>query len=111
MPRLSPRALWTARNIHPLLPHTLRATRDLDSAKNELRWLQQHVADTSRGRNKQHISKGDERWLKALCVARSKGHPLQYLLGSEFFGELEIQCEPGVLIPRYVFQTASDDIT
>jgi len=36
-----------------------------------------------------------------LCRKRSKGIPLQYLLGSEFFGELEITCRPGVLIPRY----------
>jgi methylase of polypeptide subunit release factors len=27
---------------------------------------------------------------------------LQYILGTEFFGELEIKCRPGVLIPRWV---------
>jgi methylase of polypeptide subunit release factors len=27
---------------------------------------------------------------------------LQYILGTEFFGDLEIECKPGVLIPRFV---------
>jgi methylase of polypeptide subunit release factors len=33
---------------------------------------------------------------------RASGKPLQYILGSEYFGDLEIQCRPGVLIPRCV---------
>lgn len=33
---------------------------------------------------------------------RSRGEPLQYILGSEFVGDLEIKCRPGVLIPRFV---------
>ena len=28
---------------------------------------------------------------------------MQYLLASQPFGELDIKCERGVLIPRYVF--------
>lgn len=34
---------------------------------------------------------------------RSHGEPLQYILGSEYFGDLEIKCRPGVLIPRSVY--------
>jgi methylase of polypeptide subunit release factors len=33
---------------------------------------------------------------------RVKGRPLQYLMGNEYFGDLEIGCSPGVLIPRWV---------
>ena len=32
---------------------------------------------------------------------REKGEPLQYILGTQPFGELEILCRPGVLIPRW----------
>lgn len=35
-----------------------------------------------------------------LCAQRARGKPLQYLLGSEYFGDIEILCKPGVLIPR-----------
>ncbi|KAL9102248.1 MAG: hypothetical protein Q9163_002584 [Psora crenata] len=43
MPRLSNSLLRRARALDPLLPLLLRACRDLDSAKNELRWLHLHV--------------------------------------------------------------------
>lgn len=38
--------------------------------------------------------------LRALVLQRAAGRPLQYILGTEFFGDLEIACRPGVLIPR-----------
>ncbi|KAK5694436.1 hypothetical protein LTR17_024812 [Elasticomyces elasticus] len=31
---------------------------------------------------------------------RAHGEPLQYILGSTYFGNLKIKCRPGVLIPR-----------
>lgn len=37
-----------------------------------------------------------------LARRRARGEPLQYLLGSQPFGELDIKCGKGVLIPRYV---------
>jgi methylase of polypeptide subunit release factors len=43
--------------------------------------------------------------LRELVKKRASGSPLQYLLGSEYFGDLEIRCRPGVLIPRYVIYT------
>lgn len=97
MPRLSPRLFHKARASHPLLPLVLQATRDLDAAKRELRWLKELVNE------ERPVSKTVPRQqhdLKALCVARSRGKPLQYLLGCAFFGDLEITCKPGVLIPR-----------
>jgi hypothetical protein len=36
-----------------------------------------------------------------LCKRRSRPEPLQYILGSQPFGPLDIKCRPGVLIPRY----------
>lgn len=36
-----------------------------------------------------------------LVKKRSRGVPLQYILGSQPFGDLDILCRKGVLIPRY----------
>jgi len=61
-----------------------------------------------------HVSK---KKLLNLCERRSRGEPLQYILGSQPFGELEIKCRHGVLIPRpeteayttYIAKLASED--
>ncbi|KAF1990114.1 modification methylase HemK [Aulographum hederae CBS 113979] len=96
MPRISPSALRQARAISPLLPQLLRPCRELQSAQNELRWLREHAVKVA-------STKQWPQWhsyLQVLCRKRGKGVPLQYLLGSEYFGDLEIICKPGVLIPR-----------
>ncbi|KAJ5491607.1 hypothetical protein N7539_003174 [Penicillium diatomitis] len=46
-----------------------------------------------------------------MCESRARGMPLQYILGDQPFGELEILCRRGVLIPRadteaYTYQAA-----
>ena len=43
-----------------------------------------------------------ENSLQNMVRRRCHGEPLQYILGTEFFGDLEIKCKPGVLIPRLV---------
>ncbi|KAL3483585.1 S-adenosyl-L-methionine-dependent methyltransferase [Aspergillus germanicus] len=40
-----------------------------------------------------------------MCVARSRGMPLQYILGDQPFGDLDIKCKRGVLIPRHETET------
>lgn len=99
MPRLPPRILHQARKIDSLLPLVLQGTHDLASAKNELRWLREHVLDQQH--NKQSLENCNvQQQLRKLCVDRARGKPLQYIMGTEYFGDLEIACEPGVLIPR-----------
>ncbi|KAI9709131.1 MAG: hypothetical protein M1820_003577 [Bogoriella megaspora] len=99
MPRLPTGLLLKARSVGPLLVHLLRTCRDLASAKNELRWLREHVREPSVRRMIQ--SQRDETaLLRRLCERRGQGEPLQYILGSEYFGDLEIKCQRGVLIPR-----------
>ncbi|PQE16784.1 family methyltransferase protein [Rutstroemia sp. NJR-2017a BBW] len=97
MPRLSNALRLRAYNISPLLGPILRETRDLPSALNELRWLREHVKEewqpTSGVREK-------TKRILQLCQRRALGVPLQYLLGSQPFGTLDIKCRPGVLIPR-----------
>ncbi|THV54287.1 hypothetical protein BGAL_0030g00190 [Botrytis galanthina] len=96
MPRLSHTLLRRAYNISPLLPLVLRETRSLSSAINELRWLREYVDKTM-----SHRMPNQKWWtLLKLCQRRATGEPLQYILGTQPFGELEIKCQPGVLIPR-----------
>lgn len=94
MPRLPPQLLRRASRISPNLRELLPACRDLQSAANELRWIKEHVNATTEPR--QRPSR-----LKELCIRRGRLHePLQYILGSQPFGSLEIICKPHVLIPR-----------
>ncbi|KAL7797663.1 S-adenosyl-L-methionine-dependent methyltransferase [Trichoderma ceciliae] len=92
MPRIPPwpfrKANRHSANVAALLP----ACRDLASAINEFRWLKDHVNGTTRT-TKQSL-------LARLCRKRGQGYPLQYILGSQPFGPLDIKCRHGVLIPR-----------
>ncbi|KAK3308187.1 S-adenosyl-L-methionine-dependent methyltransferase [Chaetomium strumarium] len=94
MPRLPPSLFWRARReISPMAAQLLPACRDLESAANELRWIRQHVRDT-----RSPVPPALRVW--RLVEKRGRGVPLQYVLGTQPFGHLEIRCKPGVLIPR-----------
>ncbi|OBT41072.1 hypothetical protein VE00_10306 [Pseudogymnoascus sp. WSF 3629] len=115
MPRLSNELLRHAFTINPLLPPLLRTCRTLPSAHNELRWLQQHVdarLETKFGRKKDVPARLRRRCVVNLVKKRARGVPLQYILGSQPFGDLDILCRKGVLIPRqateeYTFRLSS----
>lgn len=94
MPRLPPWLLRQARRHSPNLAALVPACRDIQSAKNELRWLTEYVKGVVPQTSKQIHH------LKTLCHQRGRGVPLQYILGSQPFGPLDIKCRPGVLIPR-----------
>lgn len=84
-------------NVQSYLSSLVAATGSLSSAERELSWMLKHVQDTLpnadvRAQNKQ---------LTALVEKRISGVPLQYLLRSEYFGDLKLKCKRGVLIPRY----------
>ncbi|KAF2015333.1 S-adenosyl-L-methionine-dependent methyltransferase [Aaosphaeria arxii CBS 175.79] len=95
MPRLPYSLLWKARAVDHLLPPLVKQCRDVHAAQNELRWLRAHADTLSRPNSKAH-----DGLLRKMVEQRSTGMPLQYILGTEFFGDLEIKCRPGVLIPR-----------
>lgn len=110
MPRLVPSLLREARASHVLLPLLLRECRDLPSARNELRWLNEYAYE-SHGLPAElttAISTGLEPSMKRAVwqtlvrnvERRSKSEPLQYILGTQPFGNLEILCRRDVLIPR-----------
>jgi len=109
MPRLPPPLLRDAARQHRFLPRLLRECRDLPSAQNELRWLKEHAVETCRNRNHDIRDRGwstrvlDKRVAQRLTRyvdRRARGEPLQYILGTQPFGDVEILCQKGVLIPR-----------
>ncbi|KAF2855044.1 S-adenosyl-L-methionine-dependent methyltransferase [Plenodomus tracheiphilus IPT5] len=100
MPRVPTALLRKAYTIDPLLPALLAPCRDLQTARNELRWLREHVGAVAAARRARGGTLAKGAMLKQLVRERASGKPLQYLLGTEYFGDLEIRCRPGVLIPR-----------
>ncbi|KAM7208768.1 S-adenosyl-L-methionine-dependent methyltransferase [Naviculisporaceae sp. PSN 640] len=110
MPRLPTTLINKAHLISPLVALLLRACRDIPSAQNELRWISEHVSRIYRNNHNTsyHSTSSAEKTLEyheklhlyRLCKSRSRGVPLQYILGTQPFGDLEIRCRRGVLIPR-----------
>lgn len=92
MPRIPPWLFRRARHHSPHVATLLPACKDIPSALNELRWIREHVQETHKRLHEHHVAK--------LCGRRGRGEPLQYVLGSQPFGSLDIKCRPGVLIPR-----------
>ncbi|KAJ9315960.1 hypothetical protein DTO271D3_3746 [Paecilomyces variotii] len=112
MPRLPTSAILRAYRQDHLLPLLLRECRTHDSAQNELRWLREWAVQKFSQRTNRSRATGWRSYLRSICRERSRGVPLQYILGDQPFGDLEILCRKGVLIPRYetesyVFQTAN----
>ncbi|KAI0525403.1 S-adenosyl-L-methionine-dependent methyltransferase [Xylaria bambusicola] len=122
MPRLEPSLFRRAGRISPHLATLLPACRTIESAQLELRWIRQHVAAASyprrNGRDapptRRHRGSGRSRRKRGadggaagpvdavarLVARRGAGEPLQYVLGSQPFADLDILCDKGVLIPR-----------
>lgn len=96
MPRLPPSLFRQAKRQCPNLAALVPACRDLQSAKSELRWLTEFARETT----PQGHFDAQQKLLERLCRRRGRGVPLQYILGSQPFGPLDIKCTPGVLIPR-----------
>ncbi|KAJ5570348.1 uncharacterized protein N7459_009778 [Penicillium hispanicum] len=113
MPRLPTALLIEAYREDPLLPLILKECRTLGSARNELRWLREHALRDSHSRSQLPAGStlGWRTRLRFMCHQRSQGMPLQYIIGDQPFGDLEILCRRGVLIPRpetesYTYQAA-----
>lgn len=111
MPRVSPALTLTAARIDKLLPLLLRECRDLKSSARELRWLREGLAEHApRCGEDSHTRRGRkrEKQLHTWVRRRSRGEPLQYILGNQPFGSLDIKCRPGVLIPRAETETYTE---
>ncbi|OCF43362.1 hypothetical protein I317_02800 [Kwoniella heveanensis CBS 569] len=69
--------------------------------QNELRWIRNEV----RQRGSELLKKGqlppvEDELIQSWVERRSRGEPLQYILGSTDFGPLTIKCVRPVLVPR-----------
>ncbi|QQK45489.1 DNA methylase, N-6 adenine-specific, conserved site [Penicillium digitatum] len=109
MPRIPFSVIFKAQRENYLLPILLKECRTIDSARNELRWLRERVIRDGQSSSR---SKAWRSRLRYMCQMRSRGYPLQYILGDQPFGDLEILCRRGVLIPRpetesYTYQAAN----
>lgn len=112
MPRLSPRLVRRAQCIHHHLPVLLQECRDLSSATNELRWMKEALDEqytkrltTNNSRCQAGIPRERETQLMRWVKRRARHEPLQYILGTTPFGELDLKCRPEVLIPRVDTET------
>ncbi|KAK9319493.1 S-adenosyl-L-methionine-dependent methyltransferase [Lipomyces orientalis] len=104
--RLPPAWIVRAWRESPNLAQLLPEVRSIANARTELRWISEYVHEklTDRAAKGMKVSDNDaQRMIGRLCYLRGqKGFPLQYLLGSQPFGDsLDIQCRRGVLIPRW----------
>ncbi|QLQ78954.1 hypothetical protein HG537_0B03010 [Torulaspora globosa] len=84
MPRISPAMIRKVASYDPLLGLLLPVCRTAEAARQELHWIRNEGASVQRA-----------------CALRARSVPLQYVLGSQPFGELEILCKRNVLIPRW----------
>ncbi|HUW77846.1 MAG TPA: peptide chain release factor N(5)-glutamine methyltransferase [Candidatus Nanopelagicaceae bacterium] len=80
----------------------LLASAGLQSPRVDAELIAAHVLDTSRGGiwTYDHFSSVQVEIFDSLVAARSKGVPLQYLLGAAPFRQISLLVGPGVLIPR-----------
>ena len=93
MLRLRPSHTLRVRRIKGSLLSQLRpVVGDLQSAENELRWLREE------SEKRASEPKEQRSLLEQYVSRRSRGEPLQYILGSTFFGDLELKCRPGTSI-------------
>lgn len=100
--RIRPNTFHLAKQRHPLLPLLLPAVRgSIEDATRELGWITAEMSLSSASsaflkRNGKKISLYQACWLRG-----QRFMPLQYILGSQPFGPLDIKCVPRVLIPRW----------
>ncbi|KAJ4313298.1 hypothetical protein N0V94_007024 [Neodidymelliopsis sp. IMI 364377] len=93
MPRIPTALLRKARTIDLHLPALLAPCRDLHSAQNELRWLREHAEKVVETRRAKGDAPSKGAILRQLAQQRARGKPIQYILGTEYFGNLEIDAK------------------
>ncbi|KAK6510669.1 hypothetical protein TWF506_009771 [Arthrobotrys conoides] len=97
MPRICRRIISELRSQNKLLPLLYRDNRIPELAQFELRTLQDHVLQ-----RKDLISspRRQFKYLKSLCQRRARAEPLDHILGTAQFYDIEILSGRGALIPR-----------
>ncbi|CAB16250.1 putative MRF1 mitochondrial N(5)-glutamine methyltransferase mtq1 [Schizosaccharomyces pombe] len=94
LPRITKFALYRE---NPCLLPLYHATRDPSLAKREWTWICKELKLLY-----PEISKhGLRKKIVNACQLRARNYPLQYILKSQPFGNIKIDCQQGVLIPRW----------
>jgi HemK-like putative methylase len=83
-------ARWTRNRYSQLVPRRGRNTKSALTASAEDDEVEKQVARS--------------------VTRRSEGVPLQYVVGDQPFGNLEVLCEPGALIPRAETETYTSNV-
>ncbi len=75
---------------------------EIENAANEARWLVLETLGVPASKlfSGETVSPEKVDLIRSLCARRCQYEPLQYLLGSAPFGEIELEVTPAVLIPR-----------
>ncbi|KAK6354073.1 hypothetical protein TWF730_008491 [Orbilia blumenaviensis] len=97
MPRISRGIASYLRKKNKLLPLLYRDSRIPELAEFDLRSLKEHVLqreDLKNSPRRQFI------YLKSLCERRARAEPLEHILGTACFYDVEILSGRGALIPR-----------
>ncbi|KAL5523671.1 hypothetical protein ACEPAG_7844 [Sanghuangporus baumii] len=76
----------TSHSVPMMLLARLSKALGASSARHELKWMKDHAPDASA--------------LRGMVQRRLNGEPLQYILGTQPFGPLELKVRRPVLIPR-----------
>lgn len=86
--RIRPRTVFDAWRVDPLLPLLLPECRNIEQARVELSWIRSRF-----NTNSTEVARA--------VRARYCHFPLQYILGTQPFGPVEVRCGRKVLIPRW----------
>lgn len=74
---------------------------DTNLAQRELHWMLDHVLASKKDSTRSHLTLNDGKKLINMVTDRVEHHkPLQYVLGTQPFCELDIITRPPTLIPR-----------
>ncbi|KAL1923055.1 uncharacterized protein VTP21DRAFT_9431 [Calcarisporiella thermophila] len=94
------RRFRSAVTVTEFLAHRLLPAVDgnLTQARTELRWLREHFNKTTKDQSSWCRSTQLKSWIEDRVIRHK---PLQYILGTQPFGRLDILVHPPVLIPRW----------
>lgn len=99
---------WLRQHVLLTVSNSARRERHVRDSVSKLRWTEQvsRISNSFRRLSLRLLRprrlSQEEGLLHRWCRQRSRGMPLQYILGSQPFGSVDVLCRRGVLIPRCV---------
>ncbi|QLG72538.1 hypothetical protein HG535_0D02460 [Zygotorulaspora mrakii] len=97
MPRISPSSVRACNRVNRFLRLLLPACRTVERSNLEFKWISNELSSLEHLNTNRKLREA----IYNACLQRFRYLPLQYILGSQPFGSLELVCRKGVLIPRW----------